>query len=108
VGLGLGGVLLLWVAPQRPSYPLQRASLRALLLAWWLGILLSFGLLFVARQGVRWEHFLLPALCLGGGVALAALWRRGQAGRIVALGSLLAVLAHALTRWLAFVYDYLH
>jgi hypothetical protein len=57
---------------------------------------------------VRWEHFLLPALCLGGGVALAALWRRGQAGRIVALGSLLAVLAHALTRWLAFVYDYLH
>jgi hypothetical protein len=105
VGLGLAGALLLWwVPPHTPS----RNSLRALLLAWWLGSGLSFALLLVAQQGVRWEHFLLPALCLGGGVALAALWRRGQAGRLVALGSLLAVLLHALTRWLAFVYDYLH
>jgi hypothetical protein len=105
VGLGLAGALLLWWAPPQT---MQRDGLRALLLAWWLGIVLSFGLLLVARQGVRWEHFLLPALCLGGGVALAALWRRGQAGRIAAFGSLLAVLAHALSRWLAFVYDYLH
>jgi hypothetical protein len=105
VGLGLAGALLLWWAPPQT---MQRDGLRVLLLAWWLGILFSFGLLLVARQGVRWEHFLLPALCLGGGVALAALWRRGQAGRIAAFGSLLAVLAHALSRWLAFVYDYLH
>jgi hypothetical protein len=105
VGLGLAGALLLWWAPP-PTLP--RDGLRGLLLAWWLGIAFSFGLLLVARQGVRWEHFLLPVLCLGGGVALAALWRRGRAGRVVAWGSLLAVLAHALTRWLAFVYDYLH
>ncbi len=86
----------------------QRAGLALLLHAWWGGTLLSFGLLLVARQGVRWDLFLFPALCLGAGVALAHLWRRGAAGRVVASAALLVPLAHGVLLWLTRLHDYLH
>jgi hypothetical protein len=103
--LGLLGLLLLGAAGR---WLPRAAPLRATLLAWWLGTLGSFGLLLVAQQGVRWQHFLYPALCLGGGVALVAIWRRGQAGRMVALAGLLLIVVHGLSMWVVQVYDYLH
>ena len=79
-----------------------------LLLAWWGGTLLSLGLLLFANQGVRWQAFLYPALCLGAGPALAALWSRGRAGR-TAVVSLVAFLAwYGLAFWVVQIRDYLH
>jgi hypothetical protein len=105
---GLVGLLLLWQRSSRRHTAPGFASFRLTLLAWWLGILLSLALLLVAQQGVRWQHFLYPALCLGGGVALAALWRRGQAGRVVSLVSVCAIASHGLIMWMWQIYDYLH
>jgi hypothetical protein len=105
IASGLCGLFLLW---QRRSTRPSTHRLGMLLLAWWLGILLSLGLLLIAAQGVRWQHFLYPALCLGAGVALAAFWRRGRAGRLVGLGSVLLLLAHGLGLWVWQLYDYLH
>lgn len=106
VALGLLGVLLLWL--WRGSAQTRSDALTALLQAWWLGTLLSFGLLLVAQQGVRWMHFLYPALCLGGGVGLSACCRRGAAGRVVAVVAVLAIISQALIMWIAQVDDYLH
>jgi hypothetical protein len=105
IAAGLCGLFLLW---QRRSTRPSTHRLGMLLLAWWLGILLSLGLLLIAAQGVRWQHFLYPALCLGAGVALAAFWRRGRAGWLVGLGSVLLLLAHGLGLWVWQLYDYLH
>jgi hypothetical protein len=103
---GIIGLLLLW---QRPHNTAKRRGLAATLLAWWLGVLLSFGLLLIASQGVRWQHFIYPALCLGGGVALATLWRRSNMGRVAAWLCLLTILSHGLLRWwIEQIYDYLH
>jgi hypothetical protein len=106
---GLVGLLLLWQhGGGRLRHTTCFASFRLTLLAWWVGVLLSLGLLLVAQQGVRWQHFLYPALCLGGGAALAALWRRGRAGRVVSLISLFAIVSHGLIMWVWQIYDYLH
>lgn len=102
--VGLVGVALLWQQRHSPT----RRPLLALLLAWWGGTLLSLGLLLVAQQGVRWQHFLYPALCLGGGVTLAALWRRGRSGQVVALAGLLAIVAYGVERWISQIASYLH
>jgi hypothetical protein len=85
-----------------------RVGLPALLAAWWLGTALSLGLLLVARQGVRWEHFLYPALALGGGIALAASWRRGPMGRLAALAALAATLWYGGELWYNQLRAYLH
>lgn len=105
VAIGIAGALLLWQHRQRG---VGAAGLSATLLAWWLGTLLSFALLLMAQQGVRWQHFLYPALCLGGGAALHAFWRRGNIGRCVALLCLAAIISHGLLLWVWQVYDYLH
>jgi hypothetical protein len=99
VAIGLVGAVLL---------ARRSDSLGTTLAAWWLGVLLSFGLLLVAQQGVRWQHFLYPALCLGGGAALAAFWRRGNAGRLAATISLSTIIIHGLLLWVWHIYDYLH
>jgi len=105
------GLIGLALVALRAFQSRARASLLGfgmLLLAWWGGTLLSLGLLLFANQGVRWQSFLYPALCLGAGPALAALWPRGRAGRFV-VGSLVAFLAwYGLAFWVAQISDYLH
>lgn len=100
---GLGGLaLLLWRAGP------QAAPLRALLLAWWAGALLTLALLVVADQGVRWAIFLYPALCVGAGILLDALWRRGARGRLAAAAALALILAAGLAIWVVTIRDYIH
>ncbi len=101
----LAGLALLWA--QRGTWP-RAAALRAALAAWWGGTLLTQGLLLVADQGVRWALFLYPALCLSAGPLLAALWRRGRVGRLVAGLTLAAVIIYGLGVWIAQVRDYYH
>ncbi|MFV9503844.1 MAG: hypothetical protein AB4911_04680 [Oscillochloridaceae bacterium umkhey_bin13] len=103
--IALVGLALVWV--RRAAQP-QAAALRATLIAWWLGTLLSQGLLLVADQGLRWGHFLYPALGLSGGVVLGSLWRRGRAGRTVVILSLTILLVGSLGRWIIHIRDYLH
>lgn len=101
LAVSIAGAVLWW---QR-----SRLSLLAwLLLAWWGGTLLSLGLLLVAQQGVRWEHFVYPAVGLGAGLTLLHLLRRGRAGGVVAWASLLAIGFYGLHRWITQIIDYLH
>ena len=102
--VGLTGLALL--ALLRPAPP--QAPLRALLAAWWLGAALTLALLTLADQGVRWAIFLYPALCLGAGVALDALWRRGRLGRLAACAALAAIIAVGLIIWVATIRDFIH
>ena len=105
VTLGAAGLVLL---RPRGNAPAAQRALWLLLLAWWGGALLSLGALLVRGQTVRWELFLYPALCLGGGPALAWLWRRGPAGRIAAAAALAVLLAGGAAYWAAQLADYLH
>ncbi len=99
------GLLIIWIGSQ--NKPRQR-GLAALIGAWWLGVLLSQGLMLIASQGVRWSIFLYPALCLGVGPALATLWRRGGAGRVVSSSIVAATLLYGLIIWITQIRDYLH
>jgi hypothetical protein len=83
-------------------------GLGMLLLAWWGGTLLSLGLLLFANQGVRWQSFLYPALCLGAGPALAELWPRGRAARAMMIGLVAFLAWYGLAFWVAQISDYLH
>jgi hypothetical protein len=103
LALGLIGVALVTLAPAR-----ARAALPTLLLAWWGGTLLSLGLLLFANQGVRWQAFLYPALCLGAGPALAALWPRGRSGKLVTVGLVAFLGWYGLAFWVGQISDYLH
>jgi hypothetical protein len=80
----------------------------ALAAAWWLGTLLSLGLLAAARQGVRWDLFFFPALCLCGGAALDALWRRGRWGRLVTLALTIFPIYYGVVFWVAQVRNNYH
>jgi hypothetical protein len=86
----------------------QAAPLRALLGAWWAGTLLTLALLVVAGQGVRWAIFLYPALCVGAGVALDALWRWGLPGRLLASACLAVIIVAGLLTWIVTIRDYIH
>jgi hypothetical protein len=70
--------------------------------------MLSLGLLLFANQGVRWQSFLYPALCLGAGPALAALWRRGRAASTLAIGLVVFLFWYGLAFWVVQIRDYLH
>ena len=108
LALALIGVALVALVPARWRAGSALPGLAMLLLAWWGGTLLSLGLLLFANQGVRWQSFLYPALCLGAGPALAALWSRGRAARLV-LVTLVAFLAwYGLAFWVMQISDYLH
>jgi hypothetical protein len=101
----LVGLALLWSRRRQSD---EQYRLGTLLTAWGLGILLlqAFLLVFVASQGVRWPHFIYPALCLGAGPALAMLWRRGGSGRFVVGAVLAAVLTFGLDFWIVQIRDY--
>ena len=108
VALGAAGAALVAFRPQHWAYPWPRPTIGALLMAWWGGTLLSLGLLLFASQGVRWQAFLYPALCLGAGPALARLWARGRAGRLVAIGVFGFLLWNGVDYWIVQIYTYLH
>lgn len=97
----------LWLA-LRPSGTPRLARLVRVLLAWWIGVGCSLVMLLFTAQGVRWEHFLIPALCLGAGPLLAAWGRRGRSGSTVAWSCLLIVLSHGVGAWIAHIRSYLH
>ena len=98
VGAAVIGCVLLARQRRRAAeldapYSTSVAGDAALAVGAWLGaaaILLIVGL--VGRLYVRYPLFALPAVSLGAGVALAALWGRGTWGR-VAVVALLAVAA---------------
>jgi hypothetical protein len=101
----IAGLALLWAGRSlRPG----TASLRLVLAAWWAATLITQSLLLVANQGVRWGLFLYPALCLSAGPLLAALWRRGRAGRLVAALTLTAIISFGLGQWVVQLRDYIH
>src|SRR6266508_3961888 len=85
VTVGALGAILTAFRSRRWHFAPPRPALGSLLMAWWGGTLLSLGLLVFASQGVRWQAFFYPVLCLGTGPALAQIWPRGRAGRLVAL-----------------------
>jgi hypothetical protein len=101
----IAGLALLWAG--RGCSP-RAASLRAGLAAWWAATLITQGLLLVASQSVRWGLFIYPALCLSAAPLLAALWRRGRAGRVVAGLSLAAIISFGLGQWIIQLRDYIH
>jgi hypothetical protein len=103
--LALPGLGLLWA--RRGEQP-GAAGLRLALAALWLGALLTQALLLVADQGVRWSLFLYPALCLSAGPLLSDIYRRGRAGRAVAIAALAATLAYGLLIWVIQIRDYYH
>lgn len=102
--LGASGLLLIL----RSKAAHHAGPLGLLLLACWGGALLSLGALLASAQTVRWLLFLFPALCIGGGVALAALSRRGRAGLFGAGLLLAALLALGTAFWVERVTNYLH
>ncbi len=105
---GLMGVLLLG---QHTHLCRHANDLYALLVTWWLSTLLAaigLPLLAGASQGVRWPHFLYPALCLGAGPTMGMLWQRGRAGRLVAWVSMLAIISYGLLIWMTQIRDYMH
>ncbi len=108
VSSGLVGAVLLWYRCQRTSPVALACHLAAVLGAWWLGTICSLGLYLVARQVVRWQQFLYPALCIGAGVAFAAFWRRGRAGHLVAAAGMAVLVVQGLTLWITQIYEYLH
>lgn len=99
----LGGLALIWARRQPAA-----AGLRLVLGAWWLGALLTQGLLLIADQGLRWTMFLYPALCLSAGALLGELWGRGRAGKAAAGLILAATLGYGLFMWISQVRDYYH
>lgn len=97
--LGIGGTRRI-DGPQK--------TLGVVLVACWLGTLLSFATLLTTDQAVRWAHFLFPALCLGGGIALGRLMRRGRAGAVLALITLGYMTWFGIDLWVRQLVDYLH
>jgi hypothetical protein len=108
VAIGAVGAGLVALRPRRWQAPWPRPALGSLLIAWWGGTLLSLGLLLFASQGVRWQQFLYPAMCLGAAPTLAALWSRGRAGRLIAAVLLAFLLWYGLDFWVVQIRDYLH
>lgn len=95
----LGGVGVA-LAPQRLpalAIPLQ---------AWLLAALLSQISLLWSEQTVRWQHFVFPALCIGGGITLAALYEQRGWGRWTAIVLLSFVLTAALAFWIVQIATY--
>ena len=108
VGLGAIGGVLAGVRTRRWAHAWAQPAIGTLLSAWWAGTVLSLGLLLFASQGVRWQAFFYPALCLGGGPALDQLWNRGWAGRAALIAAASFLLWNGLEFWIRQIYYYLH
>jgi len=99
---GLLGFCFLW------GYAKVLAHFRLTLAAWWLSTILALCLLLISPQGVRWQHFLYPALCLGAGPLYATLQKRGYAGWLTTLIAILLLLSYGLENWISQIANYLH
>lgn len=97
--LGLAGAVLSWR---------RSRNLGAVLAAWWLSALLSWGTLLSSQQALRWEAFVYPAVALGGGVTLEALRQRGAATRLLAFGLLAVALGIGAVLWVQRIATYGH
>lgn len=86
--------------------PRRLPALALPLQAWLLAALLSQVSLLWSEQTVRWQHFVFPALCIGGGITLAALYERRGWGRWTATLMLSFVLIAALVFWIAQIATY--
>jgi hypothetical protein len=106
VGVAALGATLTAFRPRQWRFMLPRPSLGSLLLAWWVGTLLSLGLLIFASQGVRWQAFFYPVLCFGTGSALAHIWPRGRVGRLVVLVIVGYLLWSGLLFWITQIRTY--
>ncbi len=93
----LGG----WLVARRQ---LRRWSLP--LAVWLLTAPLSFVSLLWSAQTVRWWTWVLPALCIGAGLGLAALSSRGRLGRRLAISAYMAYSSVALAWWVDFIITY--
>lgn len=89
--LGLSGLL---IAIRR------RHPLADLLLAWWIGALLSWATLLISEQALRWEAFLFPAIAIGSGLVIASLWQRFGAWRWIAAATMSSAIALGGALWL--------
>lgn len=105
VALGAAGLLLVGTVGRASA---GRAGIPPLLIAWWGASLLSLGALLAREQTLRWDLFIYPALCLGGGVALATIWRRGRAASLLAAAGLVYLLWNGLALWVERLANYLH
>lgn len=95
--LGIAGMAL------APRYlPTLALPLRA----WFLAALISQVSLLWSEQTVRWQHFLFPALCIGGAVTLEALLERRGWTRWTALLLLVLLLLAGLIFWIVQIIDY--
>lgn len=95
--LGLVGLLVAW-----RKYPL----LVPVLAAWWIAALLSWGTLLVSQQALRWEAFLLPAVVMGGGLAVGEAWQRRTNLRLGALAVIAVVLINGGVLWVQRLVSY--
>jgi toxin CptA len=91
--LALAPLGLMQLLRQRSPNPLGRP----LIVAWLLVCLLFMGVYFGLGLLVRYIYFAAPLLCLGLGVLLDHMWRRG--GRLVVLALVLFVIASGLVLW---------
>lgn len=110
LGLGpLGSLTLpLVLAALLGSLVSQSRALRRLLLAAWLGSLLSLVTLISSAQPVRWAHFLFPALCIAAAVGLGQWLRRGRIGQLFGWVVFSYILYFGLERWVMQIASYLH
>jgi len=97
--LGIAGAVLAWRA---------ETKLGLLLAAWWASALLSWATLLSSQQALRWEAFVYPAVAIGGGIALGALWRRGAAPRALACLLAAAALVQGAVMWAQRIATYGH
>lgn len=95
--IGVGGLIAGWR---------RIAALAQPLAAWQATMLSSQMSLLWSEQTVRWWLFVVPALCLGGGIGLATLAQRGRGWRWVAVALTVIVLALSLGLWIQFIVNY--
>lgn len=91
------GVVGAIIARERFSLPLWS----------WLAVMpLSLGSLISTNQTIRWWTFIMPALCIGGGIGLHRLAQRNRRERWLALAITVLFLAMSLIVWIRFILGY--
>ena len=95
--LGLVGLYVAWC-----QYP----RLAPVVAAWWIAALLSWGTLLMSQQALRWEAFLLPAVVLGGGLAVGEAWQSRTSLRFSALAVVAVVLINGGVLWVQRLVSY--
>ncbi len=87
---------------------LLRYRLAPVVSAWWAAGLLGVAPLLVSQQALRWQLWLFPTVALCGGVALAALWRRGRAAQALVCAVVALCWLRGAWWWVHWIATYLH